>query len=95
LQRMLRLLMADREVREAAGKAAKQRIQEQYLWPKIVQEVEQAYLETIGWPSAAPVLVSIPDGVVSGAAPRGPQDGLLVGAAVIPMPAPDRTRRAA
>jgi glycosyltransferase involved in cell wall biosynthesis len=95
LQRLLRLLMADREVREAAGKAAKKRIQEQYLWPKIAQEVEQTYLETIGWHSAAPVLAPIPDGVVSGAAPRGPQDGRLAGAAIIPMPAPDRSRRAA
>ena len=95
LQRMLRLLLADREVRETAGKAAKQRIQEQYLWPKIAQEVEQTYLETIGWPSAPPVLAPIPDGVVSGAAPGGPQDGRLAGAAIIPMPAPDRTRRAA
>jgi glycosyltransferase involved in cell wall biosynthesis len=95
LQRMLRLLMADREVREAAGKAAKQRIQEQYLWPKIVQEVEETYLETIGWPSTAPVLVPIPDGVVYGAAPRGPHNGRLAGAAAIPMPAPDHTGRAA
>ena len=49
LERMLRLLIADDPVREAAGQAAKQRIREQYLWPKIVTEIEQIYLEMAGW----------------------------------------------
>lgn len=49
LERMLRLLIADAQVREAAGKAAKQRIQEEYLWPKIAAEIEQTYLEMVGW----------------------------------------------
>jgi glycosyltransferase involved in cell wall biosynthesis len=49
LERMLRLLIADSEVREAAGRNAKQRIQEGYLWPKIAQQVEQVYLEMMGW----------------------------------------------
>jgi hypothetical protein len=56
---MLRLLIADDHVREAAGQAAKQRIREQHLWPKIAPEIEQIYLEMVGWenrdlPSPAP-----------------------------------------
>jgi glycosyltransferase involved in cell wall biosynthesis len=49
MERMLRLLIADDPVREAAGQAAKQRIREQYLWPKIATEIEQIYLEMAGW----------------------------------------------
>jgi glycosyltransferase involved in cell wall biosynthesis len=90
LQRMLRLLIEDREVREAAGRAAKQRIQEDYLWPKIVQEIEQTYLEMMGRPDAAPILTAKPTGVRV----REPQDGRRAGAAVIPMPVPENTRRA-
>jgi glycosyltransferase involved in cell wall biosynthesis len=91
LQRMLRLLMADREVREAAGRAAKQRIQEQYLWPKIVQEVEQTYLEMMRWPGVAPALIPKPAGVRL----RQPQDVRRAGAAVISMPVPETPRRVA
>jgi hypothetical protein len=46
---MLGLLIDDGHVRDAAGQAAKQRIQEQYLWPKIAKEIEQIYLEMVGW----------------------------------------------
>jgi glycosyltransferase involved in cell wall biosynthesis len=91
LQRMLRLLMADREVREAAGRAAKQRIQEQYLWPKIVQEVEQTYLEMMRWPGVAPALIPKPAGVWL----RQPQDVRRAGAAVISIPVPETPRRVA
>jgi glycosyltransferase involved in cell wall biosynthesis len=49
LERMLRLLIEDPDVREAAGKAAKLRIQEHYLWPKVAAEIEQVYLEMMGW----------------------------------------------
>src|SRR5437660_92389 len=71
LDRVVRVRVADREVREAAGKAPKPEIQEQRLWPQIRQEVEVTYLVAIGWPTAAPVLVPIADGVGSGAALRG------------------------
>jgi len=80
LQRMLRVLMANQDLREKAGEAARQRIQEQYLWPKIAQEIEQTYLEMMGWPGAAPV--------------RALQEGRPAGAIVIPMP-PDSTSRVA
>ena len=36
-------------VREAAGRSAKQRIEAGYLWPKIAQQIEQVYLEMMGW----------------------------------------------
>ena len=49
LERMLRLLIEGLDVREAAGKAAKLRIQEHYLWPKVAAEIEQVYLEMMGW----------------------------------------------
>jgi glycosyltransferase involved in cell wall biosynthesis len=49
LERLLRLLIADKEVRDAAGRRAKQRIQEEYLWPKIARQIEQVYLEMMGW----------------------------------------------
>jgi glycosyltransferase involved in cell wall biosynthesis len=91
LQRMLRLLMEDREVREAAGRAAKQRIQEDYLWPKTVQEIEQTYLEMMGWAGVAPVLTPKPAGVRV----REPQDGRRAGGAVIPMPVAENTRSVA
>lgn len=90
LQRMLRLLMSDREIRETAGKAAKQRIREQYLWPKIAQQVEQAYLEMMGWPALLPVASP-----ASARAPvHVPQDGRRAGATVIPIMARASTRRA-
>jgi glycosyltransferase involved in cell wall biosynthesis len=44
----LRFLIANRAVREAAGKAAKRRIREQYQWPKIAGDIEEAYFEMIG-----------------------------------------------
>ena len=45
----LRFLIANAEVREAAGKAATRRIEQQYQWHKIAAEIEQAYFEIMGW----------------------------------------------
>jgi glycosyltransferase involved in cell wall biosynthesis len=44
----LRFLIANPAVREAAGKAAKTRIQEQYQWGKIAADIEKAYFEILG-----------------------------------------------
>ena len=49
LEKMLRLLMADGEMRETAGRSAKRRIQEQYLWAEVAGQVERVYLEMVGW----------------------------------------------
>ena len=91
LQRMLRLLLADPEVRMAAGHAAKQRIREQYLWPKIAHQVEDAYMEMMGWPAPVPISSPIPAGTLV----RAPQDGGGKGSTVIPIPVSGTHRRAA
>ena len=48
LERMLRLLISDAQVREAAGRDARERILERYLWPEIVNQIELAYWELAG-----------------------------------------------
>src|SRR6201987_2242984 len=48
LERMLRLLMNDNQMREEAGKAAQERIREHYLWPGITAQIEQIYQEMMG-----------------------------------------------
>jgi len=48
LAEKLRFLIANPGVREAAGRAAKRRIQQQYQWPQIAAEIERAYFEVMG-----------------------------------------------
>ncbi|HZQ22921.1 MAG TPA: glycosyltransferase [Terriglobales bacterium] len=48
LARMLRLLICDPQVRMAAGQRAQERVRTGYLWRKITQEHERAYLRLIG-----------------------------------------------
>lgn len=45
----LNFLIANPAVREAAGRAAKARILEHYLWPKIAGDIERAYFQVLGW----------------------------------------------
>jgi glycosyltransferase involved in cell wall biosynthesis len=45
----LRYLIANPGVREAAGRSAKKRIEEQYQWQKISVEIEKAYFQLMGW----------------------------------------------
>ena len=45
----LRFLIANPAIREAAGKAAKNRIRDQYQWAKIACDIEQAYFNILGW----------------------------------------------
>ena len=49
LRDRLRFLIANPAVREAAGRAAKERITQQYQWQKIASDIEQAYFEMLGW----------------------------------------------
>jgi glycosyltransferase involved in cell wall biosynthesis len=49
LERMLHLLINDPEARKEAGRRAKRRIQEEYLWEKIAAQVEQVYINLYGW----------------------------------------------
>ncbi len=44
----LRFLIANPAVREAAGKAARKRVEEEYQWDKISRDIEQAYFEVLG-----------------------------------------------
>jgi len=44
----LRFLISNPAVREAAGRAAKRRIREQYQWQKIAAAIEAAYFEMMG-----------------------------------------------
>lgn len=45
----LQFLIANPVVREAAGRTAKKRIEEQYQWQKIATDIEKAYFEMMGW----------------------------------------------
>jgi glycosyltransferase involved in cell wall biosynthesis len=44
----LRFLIANPTVREAAGKTAKKRIEEQYQWQKVAEDIEKAYFTLLG-----------------------------------------------
>jgi len=57
LERMLRLLITQPEGRKAAAKAAKERIRERYLWPRIAGEIEQAYLKVVGGKPGAGIAI--------------------------------------
>ncbi len=48
LAERLRFLVANPAVREAAGKAAAERVREQYQWQEISESIERAYLEICG-----------------------------------------------
>jgi len=52
LAERLRFLIANPAVREAAGRAAKKRIRDQYQWQKIAEDIEKAYFEMMGWKPA-------------------------------------------
>jgi len=52
LEEKLRFLIENPHVRQAAAHAAKQRIQQEYLWQDITSEIEHAYLKMMGWTAA-------------------------------------------
>ncbi len=45
----LRFLISNPAVREAAGKMARKRIEEQYQWQDIASDIEGAYFQMMGW----------------------------------------------
>jgi glycosyltransferase involved in cell wall biosynthesis len=59
LAERLSFLIANPAVREAAGRAAKARILEHYLWPKVAEQVERAYFRALGWEQKAPKKPSV------------------------------------
>jgi glycosyltransferase involved in cell wall biosynthesis len=50
----LSFLIANSAIREAAGRAARKRVEEEYQWDKISSEIERAYLELLGLESNHP-----------------------------------------
>ncbi len=48
LAERLRFLIANPAVREAAGRNARKRIEEQYQWQHIAEEIEKVYLQVLG-----------------------------------------------
>jgi glycosyltransferase involved in cell wall biosynthesis len=44
----LRFLIANPALREAAGRMAKKRIEEQYQWQKVAEDIEKAYFKVMG-----------------------------------------------
>jgi glycosyltransferase involved in cell wall biosynthesis len=49
LAERLRFLIANPSVRAAAGKTAKKRIEEQYQWQRVAEDIEKAYFKVMGW----------------------------------------------
>lgn len=62
----LGFLLANPAVRDAAGKAAKKRIREQYQWENIAADIEKVYFDLLGWKQ--PQLASKKAGGKAGAA---------------------------
>ena len=59
LERMLRCLINEKAVREEAGRRAQERVRERYLWPGIVDSIEQEYYRVLGWkPASQPEFAS-------------------------------------
>jgi glycosyltransferase involved in cell wall biosynthesis len=48
LERMLRLLIAEPEIRRAAASKARERVWEHYLWGRVAREIEGSYLRLAG-----------------------------------------------
>jgi glycosyltransferase involved in cell wall biosynthesis len=64
----LRFLIANPAVRQAAGRTAKRRIEEQYQWQKIAGDIEKTYFRLMGW-----------DFVNSVEIPKKPNAGIVIG----------------
>jgi glycosyltransferase involved in cell wall biosynthesis len=48
LERMLRLLIEEPEIRQAAANKARERVWEHYLWARVAREIEGSYLALAG-----------------------------------------------
>jgi glycosyltransferase involved in cell wall biosynthesis len=49
LAHRLRFLIANPTVREAVGRRARKRIEEQYRWQKVAADIEKVYVNMMGW----------------------------------------------
>lgn len=52
LEERLRYLIENPTTRQAAGRAARKRIEEQYQWQMVAEQIEQVYYETVGGKSS-------------------------------------------
>ncbi len=89
LERKLRLLIEDPQLRQAAARSAKERIQQQYLWQNITAEIENSYLKMMGWPAIESVSTA------RNTTPQPTQPWRAKRPASIAIPAPSHGRRAA
>jgi len=55
LAERLRFLIANPAVREAAGRTARKRIEDQYQWRKIAEDIERAYFNALGIEPVSPL----------------------------------------
>ena len=77
LAQHLRLLIAKPELRQAAGLAARKRVEAQYGWQTITTEIEKAYFALMGWNAAAAPIKKPPQPSVE--VDRVEERGRLVG----------------
>jgi glycosyltransferase involved in cell wall biosynthesis len=56
LAEQLRFLIANPGLREVAGKMARRRIEEEYQWSKIAEDIERAYFQLLGRQWVGPTL---------------------------------------
>lgn len=55
LSRMLELLISDRDTRDISARRARERVEQEYLWPGISRQIGQVYDELCGRSTASPV----------------------------------------
>ena len=48
LRQMITMLIADADLRAAIGRAGKRRVQQEYLWDGVTEQLEQMYRELTG-----------------------------------------------
>jgi glycosyltransferase involved in cell wall biosynthesis len=68
LERMLRLLISEPEIREAAASKARERVWEHYLWGRVAREIEGSYLALAGGNAPKPAAPAQASGYRSRAA---------------------------
>jgi glycosyltransferase involved in cell wall biosynthesis len=59
LERMLRLLIENSQLRQATARAAQERVRERYLWREIAGQIDQTYRQLFG-PNPFPLQVRPP-----------------------------------
>ncbi len=60
LERMLRLLLSDGNLRRSGARRGQQRVRERYLWSKIAADMERIYQEMAGRPQVAERQLPVP-----------------------------------